>query len=242
MIAVALVGAWWFWLRPREGSEPTSAVPADSMLPVSEEPFDLPTLGASDAVVRRLAAQVASHPHLATWLASDDLIRRFVRAVVDLSRGSSPVPALDMLIPTEPFSVRRDGDRLFMDPRSQRRYDLLGDVFASVDVGDAVEVYQRLLPLFEEAYRELGVADGEFEEVLARAVANLLGVEVPERDLEVREAVDRYVYVDERIESLTPAAKHLYRMGPENARRVQEKLREISRRLDLLPAGGGEAG
>jgi hypothetical protein len=208
----------------------------------AEEPFILPALGASDAAVRRLAAAISSHPQLAVWLSNDDLVRRFVRAVVDLSRGSSPVPALDMLIPREPFSVRRDGDRLFMDARSQRRYDLLGDVFASVDAGDAVEVYQRLLPLFQDAYGELGVADGEFEAVLARAVGNLLDVEVPERALEVREAVNRYVYVDERIESLTPAEKHLYRMGPENARRVQEKLREISQRLELLPEGEGEGG
>jgi succinylarginine dihydrolase len=82
----------------------------------------------------------------------------------------------------------------------------------------------------------LGVQDGEFEAVLARAVGNLLAVEVPETRLEVREAVDRYVYADQRIESLTPAEKHMFRLGPENARRIQEKLREISELLELPPA------
>jgi len=228
------MGVAWYWLRSREptpGSIPSPM--ADSMAPaVEEEPFVLPPLGASDEVVRRLVAGVSSNPQLVRWLVPDELVRRFVEAVVDISRGSSPVPALEVLIPAEPFSVQRSGDRLLLGPGSQRRYDLLADVFASVDADAAVEVYRRLLPLFREAYEELGYADEPFEEVLARAVGNLLAVEVPERELEVREAVDRYVYVDPRIESLTPAAKHLIRMGPENARRVQEKLREISERLE----------
>jgi hypothetical protein len=235
------VGVGWYWLRSRESTPgPVPASVADSMAPAAEEePFVLPALGASDEVVRRLVAGVSSNPQLARWLVPDELIRRFVEAVVDISRGSSPVPALEVLIPSEPFSVQRSGDRLLLGPGSQRRYDLLADVLASVDADAAVEVYRRLLPLFREAYEELGYADEAFEEVLARAMGNLLAVEVPGRELEVREAVGRYVYVDRRIESLTPAAKHLIRMGPDNARRVQEKLREISEKLELSPPDEG---
>jgi hypothetical protein len=235
------MGVAWYWLRSREPSPgPALSSVADSMATVAgEEPFVLPALEASDEVVRRLVAGVSSNPQLARWLVPDELVRRFVEAVVDISRGSSPVPALEVLIPAEPFSVQRSGDRLLLGPGSQRRYDLLADVFASVDAGVAVLVYRRLLPLFREAYEELGYADEAFEEVLARAMENLLAVEVPERELEVREAVGRYVYVDPRIESLTPAAKHLIRMGPDNARRVQEKLREISERLELSPPDEG---
>jgi hypothetical protein len=129
------------------------------------EPFVLPPLAASDEVVRRLVEGVSSNPQLAAWLVPDELIRRFVEAVVDLSRGSSPVPALEVVIPAEPFTVQDSGDRLLMGPRSQRRYDLLGDVFASVDADATVQVYRRLLPLFREAYEELGYADEAFEEV-----------------------------------------------------------------------------
>jgi hypothetical protein len=235
------MGVAWYWLRSRESTPgPAPASVADSMAPAAEEePFVLPALGASDEVVRRLVAGVSSNPQLARWLVPDELIRRFVEAVVDISRGSSPVPALEVLIPSEPFSVQRSGDRLLLGPGSQRRYDLLADVLASVDADAAVEVYRRLLPLFREAYEELGYADEAFEEVLARAMGNLLAVEVPGRELEVRDAVGRYVYVDRRIESLTPAAKHLIRMGPDNARRVQEKLREISEKLELSPPDEG---
>jgi hypothetical protein len=202
-----------------------------------EEPFVVPPLDASDAAVRTLVEGVSAHPQLAAWLVPDDLIRRFVEAVVDISRGSSPLPAMEMLIPPEPFSVDESGNRLVVDPRSQRRYDLLAQVVASIDPQAAARVYRQLLPLFREAYQELGVPDGPFGEVLGRAMDNLLAVEVPSGALEVREAVGRYVYVDRRLEDLTPAAKHLLRMGPENARLVQEKLREIRRALDLSEEG-----
>jgi hypothetical protein len=179
---------------------------------------------------------------LVSWLFTDDLVRRFVTAVVDISRGSSPLPALEVLIPAEPFTVQESGGRLFMDPRSQERYDLLADVFTSVDGQAAGEMYRRLLPLFQEAYRELGISERTFEETLSLAMENLLEVEVPDRRLELREAIGRYTYMEEEIESLTPAEKHLFRMGPENARRIQEKLREIRGVLGLSPDGSETEG
>ncbi len=46
-------------------------------------------------------------------------------------------------------------------------------------------------------------------------------------------AVDAYEFVDPALESLSPAQKHLLRMGPDNARLVREKLREIADLLEL---------
>lgn len=40
-----------------------------------------------------------------------------------------------------------------------------------------------------------------------------------------------YEYPDEEIEGLSPAQRHLLRMGPRNVQRIQEKLREIQRAL-----------
>jgi len=233
------VGSWWIWFRTPEATlEPVPAAAPDTLDgALAEEPFVVPPLDASDAAVRTLLKGVSAHPQLAAWLIPDDLIRRFVLAVVDVSRGSSPLPEMEMLIPPEPFSVGRSGDRLVVDPQSQQRYDLLAQVAASLDPRAAARVYHQLLPLFLEAYEELGVSDGPFEELLIRAMDNLLAVDVPPGPLEVREAVARYVYVDPGLEALTPAAKHLLRMGPENARLVQEKIREIESELDLAGEG-----
>jgi len=243
VVVVLGVGAWWLWLRaPEPPVGPVTSPAADTVATVPEEPFVLPELGESDPVVRRLVEGVSAYPQLAAWLVPDDLIRRFVEAVVDLSQGSSPLPEMEMLIPEEPFGVRPAGDQLIMDPGSQRRYDLLADVFASVDPSEGAEVYRRLLPLFQEAYQELGLAEEPFEAVLARAIDNLLVVEIPDGPLALRVAVGRYVYADPDIESRSPAEKHLIRMGPRNARLIQEKLGQISRELDLAPVEGEGVG
>lgn len=235
VLVLSGVVAWWLWLRsPEPAPQPAPVVAGDSAArTLAEEPFVIPSLNASDAAVRTLVEGVSAHPQLAAWLVPDDLIRRFVEAVVDISRGSSPLPAMEVLIPPEPFSVDEVGDRLVVDPRSQERFDLLAQVVASIDPQAAARVYRQLLPLFREAYQEMGMADGSFEEVLDRAIDNLLAVRVPEGPLEVQAAIGRYVYVDRSLEDLTPAAKHLLRMGPENARLVQEKLAEIRGALDL---------
>ncbi len=245
ILVALLVGAGWLWFRGREAPEPPPPAPAPvdpaaPALEVEEEPFVVPPLGASDLAVRQLLMRISSHPQLAAWLVTDELIRRFVEAVVDISRGSSPVPALEVLIPEEPFTVQRSDGRLLMHPRSHRRYDLLGEFFASVDTERAVRVYGQLLPLFQEAYLELGMPDEPFEEVLARATHNLLAVQVPEGPFEVREVNGRYLFTDERIESRTPAQKHMYRLGAENAQRVQSKLWEISDALGLGEDAGDD--
>lgn len=256
ILVLAAIGAW-LWLRSGDATGPGDLPPpaadttrgpgagADSAArrPGSEEePFVLPGLDASDEAVRRLAEGLTAHPRLTAWLAPEDLVRRFVEAVVDVSRGSSPRSALEMLAPTEPFQVRETGDRLVVDPESYRRYDLLAEVVASVDARESAELYRRLLPLFREAYQELGFTEQSWEEVLARAVRNLVSVEVPEGPLEVSEHVGRYLYLDRSLESLTPAEKHLLRMGPENARRVQSKVQEIAGYLELPPVPEGPEG
>jgi len=242
LILLAL-GIWagWHWFGPGGDSGPmpadTMAMGTDTVAPPPEEPFILPDLDVSDEAVRGLVETVGAHPRLASWLVTDDLVRRFVESVVDLSRGSSPLPALEPLIPPEAFTIQRSGDRILVDPRSYERYDILADVFASVDARQAADIYREILPLIREAYQELGIPDQSWEETLALAIRNVLSVNVPERPLEVREAIGRYVYADPSVEGLNPAAKHLYRMGPANARILQDKVREIAQELVLPEVG-----
>ena len=92
----------------------------------------LPPLDRSDALVRELALSISSRPELVTWLASDELIRRFATSVDNVADGLSPRMHVPALAPEEPFRIiRRDG-RLFIDPASYRRYDAIADVFSSL--------------------------------------------------------------------------------------------------------------
>jgi hypothetical protein len=49
--------------------------------------------------------------------------------------------------------------------------------------------------------------------------------------VELRRVGSFYEYSDQELESLSAAQRHLLRMGPRNALRIQAKLREIQNEL-----------
>ena len=240
---VALVaGGVWLWLRSDDTGGPADGGPAAADTTVAraapgDTAGELPPLGASDELVRRTAAELSSRPALAEWLATDSLVRRFVGAVVQVAAGRSPRDELAFMEPERDFSVRDPGAPTapaVVDPASYRRYDAVAATVASLDTRGTAELYRRLRPLFQEAYRDLGFREGSFDGTLARAVETLLAVPVPEGPVEVvPSGADAWEYGDPQLEALAPAQKHLLRMGPENIRRVQGKLRELAEALEL---------
>lgn len=248
-LAILVAGGAWFWLQSRDGggaaarggaAPDTAAVRAGTAGPRE----DLPELEASDELVRRLAAGLSSHPRLAEWLATDSLIHRFVGAVVRVAAGRSPREPLGFMEPEGEFRVRQRDGPAVIDSASFRRYDPMAATVASLDTRGTAELYRRLQPLFQEAYREMGFRDGSFDAVFARALEILLAVPVPERPIEVEPVGGTaWEYRNPELEGLNPAQKHLLRMGPDNVRRVQAKLRDLAQALDLPePARPGSPG
>jgi hypothetical protein len=196
----------------------------------------LPPLAGSDPFVRRLVGGLASHPQLAAWLVGDDLARRFVVAVVAVAEGRSPSKPLEPLTPPGGFRSRTEGGRLIVDPSSFERYDLATEVFVSIDTAGAAEAYRRLHPLFDQAYREVGDPASTFDATLSRAIATLVAVPIPEGPVELVDQGGSYHFADRGLEQRTVAEKHLLRIGPDNARRIQAKLSELAAALALPPA------
>lgn len=248
LLLLLVAGGAWFFLRSGGEPEPTvpAATTADTVAPAADtstasadgEEIDLPELDASDERVREMAQRLSERPAWAEWLVTDDLVRRFVGSVVSVSAGASPADQLGFMAPDERFRVREAEDGLYVDPASYERYDLPTAVFVSLDTEGAAELYRRLQPLFEEAHQELGFAEGTFDDAVARAVENLLAVEVPEGPVAVEPGEALYEFRNPRLENRSEAEKHLLRLGPDNARRVQAKLRELSGALGLAPPGG----
>jgi len=222
--------------------------PAESQLPEREEAatapeppeetLSLPSLDESDALVRERVGGLSAHPELRAWLTAPDLVRRFVAGVASVAAGESPRDQLAFLAPKEGFQVvPRDGG-LVADPRTHARYDLAADVFTSLDVPALVRVHRLLAPLFEAAFTDLGLPDGGFEETLRRAIDELLEAPPIEAPVELRRVGNLYEYADEELEGSSQAQRHLLRMGPRNALRIQAKLREIQAALGPAKAEG----
>jgi hypothetical protein len=196
------------------------------------EPLQL-DLDQSDDVVRTRGAELSSHSALIQWLKSQDLIRKFVAAVDNIANGETPRSHIDFFKPSGSFDVVvRDGI-VVIDPGSYKRYNLVADVFSSLNTKLTVRLYWQLKPAIEEAYKELGYPNKVFQKTLVMAMAELLKVPVLNQDIEVEKDVVSYKIVDPRLESLNSAQKHLLRMGPENVEIIQSKLRELAKELGV---------
>jgi len=190
-------------------------------------------LDESDRIVRQLAGQLSSHPQLASWLATKDLIRKFVASVDNIANGQSPRPHIDFFAPKDKFSVIKKGRMIVLDPAAYKRYNKVADVFSSIDTKSCVRLYRQLTPSLQEAYREIGYPEGDFHDTLKRAIVEVIRVPVVDEDIVLEKDVVTYKMRDQELENLSDAQKHLLRMGPENLRKIQIKLREMVRALGV---------
>ena len=145
-----------------------------------------------------------------------------------------------MLKPAAKFQVMERGRALHIDPRSYERYNDLAAALASIDRAATAQLYATLKPRIEEANAELGGTPGSFDRTLERAIVVLLQAPVGDTPLAVEPSGIGYGFADARLESLNGAQKHLLRMGPANARLVQQSLRDLALALGIpasrLPA------
>lgn len=248
LAAAAAAVAWW-QLRPtpevavvdpptpvaEEAATPApEAVEEPELTPAEVEAAkSLPALGESDGLVRQWAARMTGSSEVARWVAEADLIRRFTAVISILGEGKSPRMLLGALAPEGAFVVREEGERLFIDPASYARYDVVADALATLDISETSSAYRALRPLFVAAWRQIAPPGKSFHQGLDEAIRPLLAVQVPTGEIEVVTKGALYAYADPELESLTAAQKHLVRMGPENAARVQRVLRKVGAALGL---------
>jgi len=244
--AAAVIGVRYLHL-PAPAPTANLPVPAgESSAPAGAGAAALPAppvdLQHSDAFMRGQAKNLSSNPGLTDWLKIDDIIRRLTAAAAVVAEGKSPRDSLKFLRPKKKFSVKKKGGQPFMDPRSYSRYDLVGDVFQSLNAQAVAGLLKQLDPLFQAANNELGNPNPDFHATLLRAIQEVLRAPVVERDIPLREKVISYAFLptaDMDLEGLSAAQKHLLRMGPKNTAKIQDKLKEIARAMgvagDQLP-------
>jgi hypothetical protein len=241
-LAIGLLAAFFLVSRhPATSKAVSTPAPASrTAAPLSEAPapppVSLPALDESDALVRRLAAGLSSHPELGRWLGQTALIRTLTAVVVNVVEGETPRPHLEFLAPRQRFRAGGRKGRIVPDPAGFSGYDVFGDAVASVDPVVAAGVYHTLEPLFEAAYRDLGHPEGGFADAVNRAIAALLAVAAPKEDVLLVPHATGFRYADPKLEGLTAAQKQFLRIGPRNVGLVQAKLRELSAALRQPPS------
>jgi len=208
--------------------DPPVVAPTAPVLP------PLPNLDGSDKLVLEKAAQLSWLPNYASKLIPQDLLRNFVTFVDNLSRGDLATKFAPLHRPKQKFAIREVQGTLFIDEASYKRYSPYVNIINSINLELALEHYQRLMPLIDQAYMELGYDAGTFNQTLVTAIELMLEAPVIRSPIELVAPSAMYQFKDQELEQLPAAQKLMIRIGPDNATQLRPKLQQIQISLNAL--------
>ena len=220
--------------RPHSSTLP-KAVPNGRAEPGDQIP--LPPLDETDALVRQLIAQLSSNPTVAAWLTTDGLLANF--ALVHAADCQRRKPH------------RRSSQRLDPCPRSacERHEMICSSIRRAIGATTGtLRLCRRLMraarrgstPRSSRAFSRHtgGWASPRLTSIpfSNERFVELLSVPAVQGEIELAPSGIVYAFVDPKLENMSAAQKHLLRMGPENVRAIQGKLREIADYLGIPAA------
>jgi len=237
-IAIVLAAglALWWMSRERLGTvtpTPTTAteVAVGTNRP-KRQPLDLPSLDTSDAFLREMVGTLSKHPLIARLLATDGIVRNTALAVEQIGNGRTPATALKVLRPSNRLAIvgTETGK---IDPRTFARWDAATTSLVSISPTDAAQLYVNVKDLFDEAYRELGHPNGDFDASIVRAIEMLNDTPAVSGEPELLRRPGYYEHTDATLRSLPPIQKQFLLIGPENRQKILSWLKRFATTLDL---------
>ncbi len=241
VVVAALAAGGWYWYsgraQPAEAPPvyPAAPQPATNAAPSISHPIPgegaasaaLPALNDSDPVVRDSLVGVFGRGPVEQFLVPQNVVRHIVVTVDNLPRRKLAVE-LRPLKPTAGQMVSaRQGEVTTLSAANFERYAALVRLVQATDVKALALVYERLYPLFQQAYEDLGYPGKYFNDRLVEVIDHLLQTpEVPAPIALVQPKV-MWEYADASLENRSAGQKLLIRMGPQNARIIKAKLREF---------------
>ena len=242
LAAIVAAGVFFLWPSapppppppPAPAAPPAPTGPKYPVTTQSEQP--LPSLAASDPAVIDALQKLLGPQAFAQWIVSEGLIRNIVATVDNLprehfARRLSPLQGVGGT-----FKASGSGDALAIAPANSARYDAFVGMFDRVEPAAAVAVYQRLYPLFQQAYVELGYPNGYFNDRLVEALDNLLDAPEPKGPVKLVTPKVLYEYADPDLEAASAGQKVLVRMGLANEAKVKAKLKQYRALVSAQPA------
>ena len=208
-----------------------------------QESAALPALADADSYVNERLAELFSRKDLLTYFQLDGFVRKSVATVDNLARAQAASRLWPVNPTSERFSTRvGNGGVETIHPANSQRYAPMVRLIESVDSAKAVAVYRGLYPLFQQAYEDLGFPNGYFNDRLVQVLDHLISTPVPDQPpavalVEVKGSVPslrpwvRYEYVDADLEAQSAGRKILMRVGADNQRRLQAKLKDLRQRV-----------
>lgn len=173
--------------------------------------------------------------NLLEWFQKKGLIKKFIIIVNDLSQGQMLYKNRTFLTPPGKIRVNNSAKGLYLSTQSYSRYDPFANAVAAIDLQKGLDLYLIFRPLFEKVYKSFSYpAAYQVEDVFLKAAAKV--IEAPtltDRIYLVKHTIS-YKYADKKLESLNDVEKLMLRMGPENTKKIQAKLRQLAEAIAVL--------
>ena len=242
VVAVGFGGWYWYKSAHRPPAEPPpAAVTPPPAPPANPEPqvahpiggeaaagsAALPALNDSDQVVHDSLAGVIGHHPVEQFLVPQNIVRHIVATVDNLPRHKVAVDLRPVKATAGQTVIATQGDITTLGDANFQRYAPLVKVVQATDMKALALVYERLYPLFQQSYEDLGYPGKYFNDRLVEVIDHLLEAPEPSGPIKVTQPKVFYEYADADLEARSAGQKLLMRMGPAHERAIKAKLREF---------------
>ena len=197
---------------------------AVSPAPASTAP--LPALDDSDGMVRD-AWPAFGGADAGKLLTGGSLIQRIVATINALPGRACRRACCRCTRPSGTFTVKHNRRRDRDGTGQRRRYAPYAEPAQQADTQQLVAWYVHSYPLFEQAWRQLGYPNTQFNDRLVQVLDLLLKTPVPAQPPKLEGAAGVYRFADPQLENLAIGQKLLLRLGPTQETAALAKLRAI---------------
>lgn len=243
-IGAIAVGAWFRWFAPQPAPVTPPAAVAPSAAPAGARPGPapgiqhplspappgeqpLPALAESDAPVRAALGGVLGEQAVKDFVVPENLVRHIVATVDNLPRRKLAVELRPVRPAPGSMVVATQGDIVTLSAQNYARYQPAVRMLQGLDAGALAGLYRHLYPLLQQAYEDLGYPEQYFNDRVVACIDDLLAAPDVREPIQLVQPKVFYEFADPRLEERSAGQKLLIRMGPQNARIVKDKLREL---------------
>ena len=198
--------------------------------------LDVPTLPYSDEWFRELVHQVSRDPMLTRLLATRELVRNMALAIVQIGDGRTPAAPLLPLRPSVRLEIAGSGPAK-VDNANFNRWESDVRALLSIPPRDAAQMYVNVKTLLDQASRDLGYPDGDFDVAVVKAIRMLNSTPDVPGDLMLLKREGYFEHDNLAFRSLPPVQKQMLLLGPENRRRILAWLHQVAAALELNIGG-----
>ncbi len=186
----------------------------------------LPPLSESDVAFRQDVLSLSSG--FSPWLNTENIIKLWVVAANDFSQNLRPYKHFRHFKLTQPFQVETNDSGIYITEQGYQRYNVLASAVHAVNVESALNLYEKYRPLLQQVFATFDYPEQyKLEDVIKKAASSILQAPLLDGKVRVIKPTVYYKFAEQKLEALSPVQKQMIRMGPENTRIIQAKLRKF---------------